>query len=98
MKYEIKNNKIIIDDCLDKETVDYVNTIINTFKGHIDSMEWQSKNNRYIIYDHEPFVSRGFSIVITLKESNVYNDFILFHLTQQLNNIEHLEKCLSIAN
>lgn len=97
MKYEIKNNKIIIDDCLDKETVDYVNTTINAFKGHIDSMEWQSKHNIYIVYDYEPFVAQDFNLTITLKKDNVYNEFILFHLTQQLNNIEHLETCLNLT-
>ena len=98
MNYEIKGNRIIVDDCLDNETVDYINVTIYAFKGSVESIEWQSKYNSYIVYDYEPFVAQGFNLVMTLKEGNVHNDFILFHLTQQLNNIKHLEKCLSIAN
>lgn len=98
MNYEIKDNRIIVDDCLDNETVDYINVTIYAFKGSVESIEWQSKYNRYIVYDDEPFVAQGFNLTMTLKKDNVYNEFILFHLTQQLSNIEHLEKCLNIAN
>lgn len=96
MKYEIKENQIIIDDCRDKETFAYIDTTIYAFKGSIETVIWQSKYNRYITYDHKPSSCQGLNLIITLKEGNVYNEFILFHLTQQLNNVEHLEKCLTI--
>ena len=98
MNYEIKDNRIIVDDCLDNETVNYINATIHTLSGSIESEFWQSKNNRCIVYNYEPFVAFGFNLTITLKKDNVYNEFILFHLTQQLNSVEHLEKCLSISD
>lgn len=98
MEYEIKNNRIIVDDCLDRETVDYVNTTIDVFKGHIDSIMWQGKYNRHMMFDYEPFAAQGFCLIIELKKDNVHNEFILFHLNQQLEYVKHLEKCLSIIN
>ena len=98
MNYEIKDNQIVVKDCKDEETVNYITTTIYALNGSIEHVIWQSKYNNYVVYNHEPFCSDGFKIVMILKEGSVHNEFILFHLTQQLNNIEHLEKCLSIAN
>lgn len=98
MNYEIKNNQIVVNDCKDEETVNYITTTIYALNGSIEHVSWQSKYNNYVIYDHEPFCADGFKFVIALKEGNVHNEFILFHLTQQLNSVEHLEKCLSISD
>ena len=98
MNYEIKNNQIVVNDCGNKEIINYITTTIYALNGSTESAFWKSKYNNYAIYDCEPFCTEGFKFIIELKENNVHNEFILFHLTQQLNSVEHLEKCLSISD
>lgn len=98
MNYEIKGNQIVVNNCENEEVINYINTTVYALNGSIENEFWQSKYNNYTVYDYEPFCPEDFKFVIALKEDNVHNDFILFYLTQRLNNIEHLEKCLSIVN
>lgn len=98
MNYEIKDNQIVVNDCENEDTINYINTTICALNGSIEDECWQSKYNNFAVYDCKPVYVQGFKFIITLKEGNVYNEFILFHLTQQLNSVEHLEKCLSISD
>lgn len=96
MNYSINNNKIIINSADDTETTQYIYDIIYVHNGIIESEKWISKCNNCVVYDYEPSWTDMFKLVITLKSRLVYNDFILFYLSQQLKNVEHLEKCLMI--
>lgn len=96
MDYSINNNEIIIASADDRETIQYVYDTICTHKGVIECAEWQSRYNNYVVYGYEPSCPEMFKLTITLKSGLVYNDFILFHLSQQVKNVEHLEKCLTI--
>ena len=97
MNYEIKDNQIIVNDCENEEVINYINATVYALNGSIESEFWQSKYNNFAVYDYKPVFVQDFKFIIELKEGNVHNKFILFHLTQQLNNIEHLETCLNLT-
>ena len=96
MDYSINNNKIVIASANDKETIQYVYDIIYTYNGIVEHEKWISKRNDCVIFNYEPSWADMFKLVITLESGLVHNNFILFHLSQRLKNVEHLEKCLTI--
>lgn len=96
MDYEILDNKIIIYDCTNYDIIERIYNVIYSNNGKIESEQWVSKYNDFVIYDYEPACAVGYKLIIELKSELIHNDFILFQLNQQFKNVEHLERCLTI--
>lgn len=81
---ELKNaeNKIVIDDLLDN---------LKAIKE-----EYQSKYNRYVVYDYSPSCIQGFKYYAEFETSRRYIDFIMYLITKRLDNINKLEGCLQL--
>ena len=75
-------NKIAIDDLLDN---------LKTIKE-----EYQSKYNRFIVYDHKPSCTTGFKYYAEFEVSRRYIDFIMYLITSKFDNINKLEGCLTL--
>ena len=81
---ELKNaeNKISIDNLLDN---------LKVIKE-----EYQSKYNRYVVYDYMPRCLEGFKYYAEFEVSKRYIDFIMYLITTKLDNINKLEGCLTL--
>lgn len=75
-------SKIAIDDLLDN---------LKATKE-----EYQSKYNRYVVYDYQPSCIQGFKYYAEFEVSRRYIDFIMYLITTKLENINKLEGCLTL--
>ena len=68
-------------------------TILDTFDyKDIGEIEWQSKYNKYVKYDYEPFIIDGFMKHRRLEfKSEEHIKFFLYLLNNYIDNIKQLQ-------
>lgn len=76
-----------------KEIVDYADELCNEL-GLRYNFKWQSKYVSYMVYDYEPFCTEGFEPMLYVVGKREKLEFIKYLITQRLNKIDFLEKCL----
>ena len=81
---------------VDKNIIDWLESIIEENNSHIERKEWKSKYNSYVVYDYEPFCTDGFEInlVITSRD-NAYLNFIKYLYDEKISTIAYLNNCMT---
>lgn len=83
--YDAVNNKFItkveLGDSAEYANNERIKGIINESNATVDKREWQSKYNKHVIYDYEPFGGdKSFIARYTLSFNNEYQKNYFFHL------------------
>lgn len=60
----------------------------------IKNTEWQSKYNKYVVYDYEPFCSEGFEIHTKIQGAKIYLNFVKWLYEKRIQQVDFLNSCL----
>ena len=90
-------NKYLELKNINRDIVDWVETIADEHNCRVERKEWKSKYNSYVVYDYEPFCSEGFEINILLSSTEIsYLNFVKYLYNEKLSTIEYLNNCIKI--
>lgn len=78
---------------INKEMLNYLTEITEENNCKVESIEWRSKYNSYVVYDYEPFCSDGFYINVVIKGRKSFLNFIKYLYEKQSQAIDYLEVC-----
>ena len=89
------NRKQIELKDVNKDMINWLESLADEINCKIERKEWKSKYNSYVVYDYEPFCSEGFEINILLSSFDIsYLNFIKYLYNEKLSTIEYLESCI----
>ena len=82
---------------INKDSLDWLEDIIDENNARIEKKEWKSKYNSYVVYDYEPFCTDGFEINLVITSYNpAYLKFIKYLYDEKVSTIEYLNNCISV--
>jgi len=90
-------NKYLEIKNINKDIVDWLETVAMENNCSVERKEWKSRYNSYVVYDYEPFCSEGFEINLLLSSEEVsYLNFIRYLYNEKISTIEYLNNCMKI--
>lgn len=80
---------------VNKDVINWLETVVLENNGKVERKEWKSKYNSYVIYDYEPFCTDGFEINLLISSfDNSHLNFIKYLYDEKINTIEYLNNCI----
>ena len=82
----------------DKKTLEDLINIVGQENATVESVEWKSKYNSYVVYDYEPFCSDGFGIhaKIVSRDKNTL-EFIKYLYEKKQKELELIKTCYELS-
>ena len=88
-------NSLIVAVTPDKH--DVIEEIVEENTCTIKEKAWQSKYNRYVIYDYKPLCSEGFILKFEIVGNINKLKFLKVLIEQRLERIQQLKKCYNLV-